>query len=163
MSLIRVFPCSSAAIDSEDFFINLSRACRVETFATLACITKFRLHVEASLDTSFTQNYKRAGDDCKGENRPLSASARRCRPSAHKHSQDPPAKDSPHRDRPIVFGRETVDSASGPASAVLRWCGRRVRGLGPGLTFDSADADALSCETICRPGPGFLAPPALPV
>ena len=63
----------------------------------------------------------------------------------------------------LRFGRETVDSASGPASAVLRWCGRRVRGLGPGLTFDSADADALSCETICRPGPGFLAPPALPV
>jgi len=66
------------------------------------------------------------------------------------------------RDRPSfwprVFGRETVDSASGPASAVLRWCERRVRGLGPGLTFDSADADALSCETICRPGPGFLAP-----
>src|SRR6266516_920371 len=36
--------------------------------------------------------------------------------------------------------QENVDSASGPACAVLRWCGRRVGGLGPGLTSDSADA-----------------------
>ena len=33
-----------------------------------------------------------------------------------------------------------MDSASGPACAVLRWCGRRVGGLGPGLTSESADA-----------------------
>jgi hypothetical protein len=33
-----------------------------------------------------------------------------------------------------IVGRESVDSASGPASAALRWCGRRVGGLGPGLT-----------------------------
>jgi hypothetical protein len=33
-----------------------------------------------------------------------------------------------------------VDSASGPACMVLRWCGRRVGGLGPGLTSESADA-----------------------
>jgi hypothetical protein len=31
-------------------------------------------------------------------------------------------------------------SASGPASVVLRWCGRRVGSLGPGLTSESADA-----------------------
>ena len=38
------------------------------------------------------------------------------------------------------FGREDVDSASGPASPVLRWYGRRVGSLGPGLTSESADA-----------------------
>jgi hypothetical protein len=31
-------------------------------------------------------------------------------------------------------------SASGPASPVLRWFGRRVGSLGPGLTSYSADA-----------------------
>src|SRR6266536_6160796 len=62
------------------------------------------------------------------------------------------------------IGRESVGSASGPASPVLRWCGRRVGSLGPGLTSDSADAARLSCETICRPGPRFLwHPPARPV
>ena len=39
-----------------------------------------------------------------------------------------------------ILGREDVDSASGPACTVLRWCGRRVGGLGPGLTSESADA-----------------------
>jgi hypothetical protein len=40
----------------------------------------------------------------------------------------------------LACGREDVDSASGPACVVLRWCGRRVGGLGPGLTCESADA-----------------------
>src|SRR5260370_14972056 len=39
-----------------------------------------------------------------------------------------------------LLGREDVGSASGPACTVLRWCGRRVGGLGPGLTSESADA-----------------------
>src|SRR6266700_4739994 len=41
-----------------------------------------------------------------------------------------------------ILGREDVGSASGsgPASAVLAWYGRRVGGLGPGLTSESADA-----------------------
>ena len=41
-----------------------------------------------------------------------------------------------------VIGREDVGSASGsgPASAVLAWYRRRVGGLGPGLTSESADA-----------------------
>src|SRR5712691_11311038 len=38
------------------------------------------------------------------------------------------------------LGREDVGKASGPASPVLWWCGRRVGGLGPGLTSESADA-----------------------
>ncbi len=42
--------------------------------------------------------------------------------------------------RPNLIGRETVDSASGPASPVLPGYGRRVGSLGPGLTSDSADA-----------------------
>src|SRR5580693_3854662 len=37
-------------------------------------------------------------------------------------------------------GREDVDSASGPASPILTEYGRRVGGLGPGLTSESADA-----------------------
>jgi hypothetical protein len=44
------------------------------------------------------------------------------------------------------LGRETVDSASGPASPVLPGYGRRVGSLGPGLTSESADALlGLSC------------------
>jgi hypothetical protein len=58
---------------------------------------------------------------------------------------------------PDSAGRMWV-SASGPASVVLRWCGRRVGGLGPGLTSDSADAARAVLLTICRPGPGFQAP-----
>jgi len=38
------------------------------------------------------------------------------------------------------LGREDVGSASGPASPVLTEYGRRVGGLGPGLTSESADA-----------------------
>ncbi len=39
-----------------------------------------------------------------------------------------------------------------------------VRGLlGPGLTSDSADADVLSCETICRPGDTHVAAALDPV
>ena len=60
--------------------------------------------------------------------------------------------------------REDVGSASGPASLALIWWGRRVGGLGPGLTSESADAAlGLSLETICRPGPRLWHPPALPV
>src|SRR5712692_5887814 len=40
----------------------------------------------------------------------------------------------------VVRAREDINSASGPASLVLRWYGRRVGGLGPGLTSESADA-----------------------
>ena len=56
-----------------------------------------------------------------------------------------------------AYGRHTgqpVGSASGPASVVLAWWGRRVGGLGPGLTSDSADAARAVLRTICRPGPG---------
>ena len=45
-----------------------------------------------------------------------------------------------HRFPALIFGRETVDSASGPASPVLAGYGRKVGSLGPGLTSDSADA-----------------------
>ena len=39
-----------------------------------------------------------------------------------------------------ILGREDVGSASGPASLALIWWGRRVGGLGPGLTSESAVA-----------------------
>jgi hypothetical protein len=39
-----------------------------------------------------------------------------------------------------IVGREDVGSASGPAYTVLQRCRRRVGGLGPGLTSESADA-----------------------
>jgi hypothetical protein len=48
-----------------------------------------------------------------------------------------------------------VGKASGPASPVLRWYGRRVGSLGPGLTSESADAARAVLLTICRPGPSF--------
>jgi len=35
----------------------------------------------------------------------------------------------------------------------LAWYGRRVGGLGPGLTSDSADAVRAVLRSICRPGP----------
>src|SRR5262249_49479876 len=62
-----------------------------------------------------------------------------------------------------LFGREDVDKCSGPASVVLDWLGRRVGGLGPGLTCYSADA--AGCLRIdLSAGPRFLwHPPALPV
>ena len=40
----------------------------------------------------------------------------------------------------LRIGREDVDNASGPASLILTEYGRRVGGLGPGLTCESADA-----------------------
>ena len=42
--------------------------------------------------------------------------------------------------QPTVIGRESVGSASGPASPVLTGYGHRVGSLGPGLTSESADA-----------------------
>jgi hypothetical protein len=42
--------------------------------------------------------------------------------------------------QPLRVGRESVGSASCPASLALTWRGRRVGGLGPGLTSESADA-----------------------
>jgi hypothetical protein len=63
-----------------------------------------------------------------------------------------------------IFGRETVDSASGPASLVLTGYGRRVGSLGPGLTSESADAVRAVLRDDRRPGPRFLwHPPAVPV
>ncbi len=63
-----------------------------------------------------------------------------------------------------IFGRETVDSASGPACAVLRWCGRRAGGLGPGLTSDSADAARVVLRDDLPAGSQVSGtPPALPV
>ena len=63
-----------------------------------------------------------------------------------------------------VFGRETVDNASGPASPILTEYGRRVGSLGPGLTSDPADA----ARAVLRDDPSagsqvFWHPPALPV
>src|SRR5258708_9707700 len=47
-------------------------------------------------------------------------------------------------------------SASGPASPVLRWFGRRVGSLGPGLTSYSADAVfGLSCDRFVGRVPRF--------
>ena len=52
-----------------------------------------------------------------------------------------------------------MGSASGPASPVLTWFGRRVGSLGPGLTSESADAVS-GCPAKRSVGrvPGFLAP-----
>jgi hypothetical protein len=69
-----------------------------------------------------------------------------------------------HLATPLIFGRETVDSASGPASPVLSGYGRRVGGLGPGLTSDSADAVRAVLRDDLSAGPRFLRhPPAVPV
>jgi hypothetical protein len=54
----------------------------------------------------------------------------------------PPARTARFSSAPSRQGE--WGSASGPASVVLRWCERRVGGLGPGLTSESADAD-LGC------------------
>jgi hypothetical protein len=62
--------------------------------------------------------------------------------------------------RALIFGRENVDSASGPACAVLRWCGRRVGGLGPGLTSDSADAARAVLRDDLPAGPQVFTAPA---
>ena len=61
-------------------------------------------------------------------------------------------------------GREDVGNASGPASLALIWWGRRVGGLGPGLTSESADAARAVLIIDLSAGPRFLwHPPALPV
>ena len=65
---------------------------------------------------------------------------------------------------PSLFGRETVDSASGPASPVLTEYGRRVGNLGPGLTSDSADAARVVLRNDLSAGSQFfLAPTGMPV
>jgi hypothetical protein len=63
-----------------------------------------------------------------------------------------------------ILGRETVDSASGPASPILTEYGRRVGNLGPGLTSDSADAASAVLRHDLSAGAQFSGtPPALPV
>jgi hypothetical protein len=65
---------------------------------------------------------------------------------------------------PIRIGRETVDSASGPASLTVMSRGHRVGGLGPGLTSDAADAARVVLRNDLSAGPQvFWHPPALPV
>jgi hypothetical protein len=59
-----------------------------------------------------------------------------------------------------VFGRETVDSASGPASLILTEQGRSVGSLGPGLTSDSADAVRAVLRDDLSAGPQVLMAPA---
>src|SRR5712671_5776702 len=61
--------------------------------------------------------------------------------------------------QPLRLGREDVGSASGPASPVLRWCGRRVGGLGPGLTSDSADAARVVLRNDLSAGPQVFQAP----
>src|SRR6266702_1699497 len=53
------------------------------------------------------------------------------------------------------IGRETVDSASGPASPVLTGYGHRVGSLGPGLTSESADAVRAVLRDDLSAGPRF--------
>jgi hypothetical protein len=63
-------------------------------------------------------------------------------------------------DRPTcsakIFGRETVDSASGAASLILIEQGRSVGSLGPGLTSDSADAVRAVLRDDLSAGPQVL-------
>jgi hypothetical protein len=59
-----------------------------------------------------------------------------------------------------LLGGETVDSASGPVSPVLAGYGRRVEGLGPGLTSDSADAVRVVLLDDLSAGPQVLMAPA---
>ena len=70
------------------------------------------------------------------------------------HELGPPRGPSGYR--PIVFGRENVDNASGPASLVLIEQGRRVGSLGPGLTSDSADAVRAVLRDDLSAGPQVL-------
>ena len=61
------------------------------------------------------------------------------------------------------IGRETVDSASGPASPVLTGYGHRVGSLGPGLTSESADAVRAVLRDDLSAGPQvYWHPPAVP-
>ena len=65
----------------------------------------------------------------------------------------------PRCGHPLVIGRESVGSASGAASPMMIWRGRRVRGLGPGLTTESADAvSGCPANRSAGRGPGFPAP-----
>jgi hypothetical protein len=65
---------------------------------------------------------------------------------------------------PYRFGRESVGSASGPASPILTEQGRRVGSLGPGLACESADArSGCPANRSAGRGPGFSwHPPAVP-
>jgi hypothetical protein len=60
--------------------------------------------------------------------------------------------------RTRIIGRETVGSASGPASPVSTWWGRSVGGLGPGLTSESADAVRAVLGIDLSAGPRLMAP-----
>jgi hypothetical protein len=63
----------------------------------------------------------------------------------------------------LILGRETVDSASGPASPVLTGYGHRVGSLGPGLTSESADAVRAVLRDDLSAGPQvYRHPPAVP-
>ena len=63
-----------------------------------------------------------------------------------------------------MIDRESVGSASGAASPMLIWRGRMVRSLGPGLTFESADAARAVLRNDLSAGSQFFwHPPALPV
>src|SRR5712691_9909193 len=53
------------------------------------------------------------------------------------------------------FGREDGFRASGPASVVLWWSGRRVGAWVPAWPANRLTPFGLSCESICRPGPRF--------
>jgi hypothetical protein len=69
-----------------------------------------------------------------------------------------------HNYPPRRVGRESVGSASGPASPISTEQGRRVGGLGPGLACESADARS-GCPANRSAGraPGFFwHPPAVP-
>src|ERR1035441_1292240 len=57
-----------------------------------------------------------------------------------------------------IFGRETVDSASGPASPVLTGYGNSVGSLGPGLTSESAGAVRAVLRDDLPAGPQVRAP-----
>src|ERR1035441_3308685 len=57
-----------------------------------------------------------------------------------------------------IIGRETVDSASGPASPVLTGYGNSVGSLGPGLTSESAGAVRAVLRDDLPAGPQVRAP-----
>ena len=61
-----------------------------------------------------------------------------------------------HGNQPSRIGREDVDECFGPASVGLAWCGRRVGGLGPGLTCESADAAGCLANRSVGRVPGFF-------
>jgi len=58
----------------------------------------------------------------------------------------------------VIFGRETVDSASDPASPVLTGYGNSAGSLGPGLTSESADAVRAVLRDDLPAGPQVRAP-----